>query len=284
MKWDLYKIKPGKYWEIIIYPESMPANWESIIEKTRIPCALSPLHDIDGWWKINFFNADTKFQEKMEKESVFTDDNYCEINPLDIENGIYKDAKNNEYKIFVSPSGEKIQKKPHYHLLLKFDQSGEGDEARKLSKKLGSYGAVKYIRQPYYAYLNFTHKDDPVKKALYREEDIRFFNGFVWYKDIKILDNEIIREWREAIKSFVNEESICSFVDLEKRLKRLADDNVRPELYYYVDTHQAEWDRYCRANQTYLEYENRFKIKIRELEKDNERLRTELADERKNKK
>lgn len=34
-------------WTIIIYPESAPANWKEIIEKTGIRATLSPIHDKD---------------------------------------------------------------------------------------------------------------------------------------------------------------------------------------------------------------------------------------------
>ena len=259
----------GRYWSIIFYPESMPSNWESIIKRARIRCVRSPLHDRDGWYLNSDYveNSGATDQKELEKFIFNSDENACAIDENDTSYSIYTDIKGNEYRTFVSPNGLiKIQKKPHYHLLLAFKNPVTKEQACELSKKLGSNGIAQYIRQPYASYLYLTHKDDPIK-AIYNEDDLCFFNEFKWYEDIKILDNEIIKEWREAIKSFVNEKSICSFVDLENMLRELADkEGYRPELYYYVDTHQTEWDRYCRANETSLHYQNKFTKKIDDLE------------------
>ena len=37
----------GRSWAFVIYPESMPANYEEIIQETGLPFAISPLHDKD---------------------------------------------------------------------------------------------------------------------------------------------------------------------------------------------------------------------------------------------
>jgi len=37
----------SRYWEFILYPESMPKDWEEIINHWYMPCVLSPLHDRD---------------------------------------------------------------------------------------------------------------------------------------------------------------------------------------------------------------------------------------------
>ena len=34
-------------WKFIVYPESLPKNWLSILEKIGVPCLVSPLHDKD---------------------------------------------------------------------------------------------------------------------------------------------------------------------------------------------------------------------------------------------
>lgn len=41
------KVVKARHWVGIIYPESMPENWEQIIEESHVPCVLSPLHDKD---------------------------------------------------------------------------------------------------------------------------------------------------------------------------------------------------------------------------------------------
>lgn len=37
----------GRSWAFVIYPESMPENYEEIITETGLPFAISPLHDKD---------------------------------------------------------------------------------------------------------------------------------------------------------------------------------------------------------------------------------------------
>lgn len=37
----------GRNWAFIMYPESMPANWQDILLDTGLPFAISPLHDKD---------------------------------------------------------------------------------------------------------------------------------------------------------------------------------------------------------------------------------------------
>ena len=37
----------GRSWAFIIYPDSMPENWEEIISNTGLPMCISPLHDKD---------------------------------------------------------------------------------------------------------------------------------------------------------------------------------------------------------------------------------------------
>lgn len=41
------KQKKGRNWAFVVYPESLPANWEDIIYDTGLPMAFSPLHDMD---------------------------------------------------------------------------------------------------------------------------------------------------------------------------------------------------------------------------------------------
>lgn len=37
----------GRNWAFVVYPESLPKNWEEIIVETGLPMAFSPLHDKD---------------------------------------------------------------------------------------------------------------------------------------------------------------------------------------------------------------------------------------------
>lgn len=37
----------GRNWAFVVYPESLPDNWQDIIQETGLPMAFSPLHDKD---------------------------------------------------------------------------------------------------------------------------------------------------------------------------------------------------------------------------------------------
>ena len=37
----------GRNWAFVVYPESLPKNWEEIITETGLPMVFSPLHDKD---------------------------------------------------------------------------------------------------------------------------------------------------------------------------------------------------------------------------------------------
>lgn len=37
----------GRNWAFVVYPDSLPSNWEEIITETGLPMAFSPLHDKD---------------------------------------------------------------------------------------------------------------------------------------------------------------------------------------------------------------------------------------------
>ena len=37
----------GRSWAFVIYPDSLPENWQEIITETGLPMAISPLHDKD---------------------------------------------------------------------------------------------------------------------------------------------------------------------------------------------------------------------------------------------
>ena len=37
----------GRSWAFVMYPDSMPTNWQEIIQQSGLPIAISPLHDKD---------------------------------------------------------------------------------------------------------------------------------------------------------------------------------------------------------------------------------------------
>ena len=43
----LQKYAKARVWAAVLYPDSMPTNWNEVIMQTGLACALSPLHDSD---------------------------------------------------------------------------------------------------------------------------------------------------------------------------------------------------------------------------------------------
>lgn len=70
------KTPRSKWWEIVIYPDSMPDDWVDIIENTKVPCVLSPEHDKDkfddGTPKKNHFHMLIKFPSLKTAQQVIS--------------------------------------------------------------------------------------------------------------------------------------------------------------------------------------------------------------------
>jgi len=41
------KVSKGRYWAVVVYPESAPVDWIDRLKLTGLRCAVSPLHDKD---------------------------------------------------------------------------------------------------------------------------------------------------------------------------------------------------------------------------------------------
>lgn len=108
----------------VVYPESAPEMWQTILADFKIPAFISPLHDSD------------------------------------------KNA-----------NGE--DKKPHYHVMIMYDNVKTEEQAREVFEKIGGVGCerVNSIRS-YARYL--CHLDNPDKHQ-YNTEDVKQFCGADYY-------------------------------------------------------------------------------------------------------
>lgn len=104
----------------VVYPESAPNNWLTVLSEQCIPCFVSPLHDKD-----------------------------------------------------TNPTGE--PKKPHYHVLIMFENVKTVEQARCIFDLIGGVGCetVQAIRG-YARYL--CHLDNP-EKAQYSPDDVIMYGG-----------------------------------------------------------------------------------------------------------
>jgi len=88
----------GRTWAFVIYPESMPDNFEEIIQETGLPLAMSPLHDKDldptGEIKKSHYHCIVYYENATTLKNV--KDNVCDkLNatiPLKLESmrGMYR--------------------------------------------------------------------------------------------------------------------------------------------------------------------------------------------------
>ncbi len=144
---------------IIIYPDSANSKWLEILERTCIPCAISPLHD--------------------------------------------KDLEN-----------DGTPKKPHYHVLFKFENKKSLKQIFEICELLGAPKYAETIQhiKGYYDYL--THKHNP-QKAQYSETEIIHLNGFDIneYKSLRELQAED-RQTLKDIQKFIKKTSLELYSDL----------------------------------------------------------------------
>lgn len=147
-------------WVCVIYPESLPSDWEQIIQLSGLKCALSPLHDKD-------LNADEE------------------------------------------------EKKPHYHLIYRFDTNVRYSQAKSFADSLnGTIPQLLHSVRGYYRY--FTHKDNP-EKYQYDEKDIKVFNNFN-IRDYCTPTSAEISEIKQEVIKYIRINNIYEYADLLENL------------------------------------------------------------------
>lgn len=165
----------------IIYPESIPENWEECLEKLGIPMAISPLHDLD------------------EKESKFED--------------LTPEEQN------LVQSGVKIYKKAHYHVLYVARNPVTVESVRKKIKRVLGNQSISHIEivdniENIYQYL--THESsDAIKKNKhkYDKKDLKYLNDFDIDRYITLDENQK-RELRESLFEIITEFKIVNIIEL----------------------------------------------------------------------
>lgn len=132
-----------RHWAGILYPESLPEDWRERVSAYGIPCAISPLHNLDT------YDGKGTEQEKDLHPLGGGDDNNIE--------GQYK--------------------KPHYHIILSYPSPTTYNHVLEFLQSLGQPApiAIQDINY-YYAYLSHANAPD---KAQYNADEIEHFCGFV---------------------------------------------------------------------------------------------------------
>lgn len=139
----------------IVYLDSAPEDWRTILAESKTPIFISPYHDKD-------VNADG------------------------------------------------TPKKPHFHVMVMFDNVKTTDQAEEFFKSFGGVGVeIIKSRRAYARYL--CHLDNP-EKFRYEIDDVRAYGGADYIHEIGTCSDKLqsIREMRQ----YVNEFDIICYADL----------------------------------------------------------------------
>lgn len=190
----------------ILYPESLPSDWEIKLKELGIPMAISPLHNMD------------KLEEKK-----YTEEDKSR-----------------------AQAGEEIFKKEHYHVIYTGKNPVTTESVRnKIKRTLGdqTISNVQIIDNVnnYYEYL--THESESAiakNKYVYDREEIKLLNGF----DIKDFQELSEKEKKNLMKKMViviREEKIPNAYELHLHLlenpiaKNLEEIDSEVEYYEHED-------------------------------------------------
>ena len=206
--------KRSNLWEVILYLDSLPENFIEIIEDTRVPCILSPCHNLDVYNKLDYTRAQNEIAQLCVDNGIeYYDDfdylygvaNSCRIPHPDCYT-LYR-------LLDIRPN---IVKKCHYHLLVNY-----GTGANKSLKQVQEdfcipLNALKYpsivkSERGYVRYL--IHLDHP-DKAQYRLDEVRCFNGY-YASDYFDISNREMDDLCVNVVNFISQNDIKSYAELE---------------------------------------------------------------------
>lgn len=179
------KIKARNF-TFILYPESLPGDWVTKLERIGIPMAVSPIHDVDP--------------RKVKELSELKDD----------ELELYKVGK--------------LYKKPHYHVMYAAPNPVTVDGVRRkvqraLGEKTISHVEIVDSIEGYYAYLTHESKDAKAKnKPVYDKANIKLLNNFDIDRYIT-LDDAQKKELFDAITEAIIKYQIANIIDLSEFIK-----------------------------------------------------------------
>lgn len=140
------KVIKARNFAFILYPESIPEDWQDCLTKLGIPMAVSPLHDLD--------ETERKFHDMTEDEQA------------------------------IVRAGGKIYKKAHYHVLYIAKNPVTVESIRiKIKRALGSTSVshIEIVDNVEYYFQYLTHESsDAIKKNKhkYDKKDMIYINDF----------------------------------------------------------------------------------------------------------
>lgn len=167
-------IEKSIYFTFLLYPESLPSDWETLLKTTGRPIAVSPLHDQDVTSKQTLENQKRRFQLEL-------DDNRY-VWSEDLKDSYQKKIDDLQSAI---DGKKKFYLKPHYHVIYIAKNPVTANSVRqKIQKLLGvdALAEVKIIAtsvRNMYDYLTHESVDAIAKKKhMYDKKDILCLNNF----------------------------------------------------------------------------------------------------------
>lgn len=121
------------------------------------------------------------------------------------------------------PTGE--QKKPHWHVLWRYEGKKSPAQAQELVKLIGGAGAVEIVAD-YRGYARYLcHLDSP-DKAQYSPEDVQTFGGANW-AEVALSDAERTDALLDEIEDWIDDTGCVSYVALCRYARRQRPDWTR---------------------------------------------------------
>lgn len=171
----------ARHFTFIIYPESIPEDWQECLEKMGVPMVVSPIHDLD--------ESERDFEEMTSEEQALIE------------------------------SGHKVYKKAHYHVIYVARNPVTIESVRKKVKRnLGdkSLSHIEIVDNIAYVYKYLTHESkDAIKKKkhIYDKKDLLMINDFDIDRYVK-LDESEKRSLKNELLQLVKEQHLVNVIDL----------------------------------------------------------------------
>ena len=188
----------SRYFTFLLYPESIPEDWEMKLESLGIRMAVSPLHDLDV--------SEKKYDDMDHEEQKVIDD------------------------------GGVVYKKPHYHVIYVAKNPVTADSVRdKIKRLLGERSLAKVqivVESMESVYLYLTHESKSAieaKKHIYDKKDIRLINNFDIdrYISLDVADKD---DLLNLVCEIIAEHGLANIIELKRFVDSIGDEYGLPSM------------------------------------------------------
>lgn len=204
-------VEKSIYFTFLLYPESLPSDWETLLKTTGRPIAISPLHDKDITSRQTLEKQKRRFQLELD------DNRYVWSEAL-------KDSyqkKIDDLKLAIDGK-KKFYLKPHYHVIYIAKNPVTANSVRKKIQNILGNDALAEVKiiassvRNMYDYLTHESVDAIAKKKhVYDKKDILCLNNF----DIDRYDELDSADKKELFYEILNlilSENLKNIIELER--------------------------------------------------------------------